>query len=71
MIEKVADIKAKTNLQPSFIVGRIDSKCPKGYYLLIKRKKEDANWEHRNEAFSNNKKKAKSYNPFSANQSQA
>ena len=71
MVEKVRNIEAKTNLQPPFYVKKIDSKSPKGYCLSVKKDKKDANWEHRNEAFSKDKEKAKSHNFSFANQPQA
>ena len=43
-MEKAEDVEAKPNLQPSFYVREINSKCPKGYCLLIKKDKKDANW---------------------------
>ena len=42
MVEKVTDVEAKANLQPPFYVKEIDSKCPKGYYPLVKKVKKDA-----------------------------
>lgn len=42
MVEKVADVEAKANLQPLFYVREIDSKCPKGYCLSVKKDKKDA-----------------------------
>ena len=70
-MEKAGDAKAKANLQPLFYVRKIDSKCPKGYNLLVKKDKKDANQEHCNKAFSKKKEKAKSHNPFFINQPQA
>ena len=65
------DVEVKANLQQPFYVREIDSKCPKGYCLLVKKDKENANLEHCNKASNKNKEKAKSHNPFSANQPQA
>ena len=69
-MKKVGDIEAKIYLQPLFYVRGIDSRCPKSYRLLVKKDKNNANWEYRNETFNKDKKKAKSYNPSSANQPQ-
>ncbi len=66
-MEKISDIKAKVNLQSSFYVRKIDSKCPKDYCPLAK--KEDTYWEPYNEA-SKDKDKAKSQTSSSANQPQ-
>ena len=71
MVEKAGDIKANPNLQPLFYIKEIDSKCPKGYRSLVKKDKTNGNREHHNEASSKDKKKAKFYNPSSANQPQA
>ena len=49
----------------------IDSKYPKSYCPSVKKDKEDANQEYRNEASSKDREKAKFYNPPSANQPQA
>lgn len=66
MIEKAGNIEAKGNLEPSSYIREIDSRCPKGHRLLIKKNKEVNYGEHRNEV-SKDKEKAKYYNPFSAN----
>ena len=68
---KVGDTEVKANLQPPFYIREIDSKCPKGYCPSVKKDKEDANWEHRDEASSKDKEKVKSHNLSSANQPQA
>ena len=52
-------------------IGQIDFKCLKSYRPLVKKDKEDINWEHCKEASSKDKEKAKSHNPFFANQPQA
>ena len=70
-MEKAKDTKAKVNLQLSFYIRKIDCKCPKGYRLLVKNNKKNANWEHYNKASSKDKEKAKSHNSSSANQSHA
>ena len=63
-MEKTGDAETKANLQPPFYVREIDSKCPKSYCPSVKKDKEDANQEHRNEA-SKDKDKAKSHTPVS------
>ena len=54
-MEKARDAEAKANLQAPFYIKEIDSKCPKGYCLSVKKDKEDANWEYCNEASNKNK----------------
>ena len=66
-MEKVGNAKVKANLQLPFYIREIDFKYLKGYCLSAKKDKKDANWEHCNKAFSKDKKKVKSYNPFFAN----
>ncbi len=68
MVEKVGNIKVKTNLQPPSGTREIDSRCPKRYKPSVKKDKVDAYWEHCNEASNKDKEKAMSHNPFSANQ---
>ena len=68
VMKKVGDIEVKANLQPPFYVREIDSRYLKNYCLSVKKDKDNANQEHWNEAFSKDKEKTKSYNPFSANQ---
>ena len=70
-MEKARNAEAKANLYPPFYIKEINSKCPKNYCPLVKKDKEDANWVHRNKVFNKNTKKAKSHNPFFANQPQA
>ncbi len=70
MVEKVGDIKAKANLQPTFYVKEIDSRCPKGHRPLAKNNKKDNYRESRNEVSNKDKDNAKSHNSFSANQPQ-
>lgn len=41
MVEKAEDVKVKAKLQPPFYVKEIDTKYLKGYYLLVKKDKED------------------------------
>ena len=62
-MKKVGDVKAKANLQPPFYIREIDSKYPKNYRPSVKKDKEDANWEHRDEA-SKDKNKARSHTPM-------
>ncbi len=70
MVEKAGDIEAKVNLQPSFYIREIDSRCPKGHCPSAKKDKEDIYWEPRNETFKY-KDKAKSQTSSSPNQPQA
>ncbi len=42
VVEKVVNAEAKANLQPPFGTREIDSRCPKGYRLLVKKDKDDA-----------------------------
>ncbi len=67
VIEKAGDVEVKENLQLPFYIREIDSRCPKSYYLLAKKDKDDIYWELCNEAFKN-KDKAKSHNSSSTNQ---
>lgn len=66
-MEKTRDAEAKANLQLPFYIREINSRCLKGYYLLVKKDKDDANWEDRNETFSKDKEKTKFYNPSFSN----
>ncbi len=71
MGEKTGDAEVKANLQPSFYVREIDSRCPKGYCLLAKKDKENTYWVPRDETFNKDKNKAKPHNfSSSANQPQ-
>ena len=63
-MKKARDAKAKANLQPPFYIREIDSKCPEDYRLLVKKDKKDANWEHRDKAFSKDKKRLSSITLF-------
>ncbi len=69
VVEKVADIEGRTNLQPPFYIREIDSRCPKDHRLSAKKDKEDTYRKPQNEA-SKDKDKAKSHSSStSANQS--
>ncbi len=70
MVEKAGDIEAKVNLQPPYYIREIDFRCLKDHYLLVKKDKNDTNWEHHNKASNKDKEKAKTYKPSSANQPQ-
>ena len=59
MVEKVIDVKTKTNLQSPFGIRKIDFKCPKRYKLLVKKDKNDIYWKHHNKIFNKDKKEAK------------
>ncbi len=67
MVEKVINVEVKTNLQLPSRTREIDSRCSKGYRLLVKKDKDDANQKYRDETLKN---KAKSHNFFSTNQPQ-
>ncbi len=67
MIEKAVDTKVKTSLQASSGIRKINSRYLKGYKLLAKKDKDDANRVHQDEAPNKDKNKAKSYNSSSAN----
>ncbi len=70
VVEKAGDVEAKANLQPSFYVKDINTKCPKGHRPSAKKDKEDTYQEPQNNA-SKDKDKAKSHNSStSANQPQ-
>ncbi len=58
-MEKVGDIEAKANLQPSFYIREIDSRYSKSHYPSAKKDKEDIYRKPHNEA-SKDKDKAKS-----------
>ncbi len=60
-------MEAKANLLPPSGTKEINSRCPKGYRPSVKKDKDDANWEHQDEAPND---KAKSHNSSSANQPQ-
>ncbi len=68
VVEKAVSVEAKANLQPPSGTREIDSKYLKGYKPSIKKDKDNTYWEHHNEAFNQDKDKAKSHNSFSANQ---
>ncbi len=70
VIEKTVDVEVKTNLQPPSETREINSKCPKGYRLSVKKDKDNAYQKHCDEASNKNKDKAKSHNSSSTNQPQ-
>ncbi len=59
-MEKAGDVETKANLQSSFYIREIDSRCPKGHCTSVKKDKEDTYRDPQNEA-SKDKDKAKSY----------
>ncbi len=69
VVEKVGDTKVKANLQPSFYIREIDSRCPKSHHQSAKKDKKDIYQEYRNEV-SKDKDKTKSHTPTSTNQLQ-
>ncbi len=62
VVEKADGIEAKANLQPSFYVREINSKCPKSHRPSAKKDKEDTYREPRDKTSNKDKNKAKSYN---------
>ena len=70
MVKKAVDVKAKAGLQPHSMIREIDSRCPKRHKPSVKKDKNNAYWEHHNEASNKDKKKAKSHPSSSANQLQ-
>lgn len=66
-MEKAVDAEVKVNLQLPFGTKKINSRCLKNYRPSVKKDNDNANWEHHDKTLKN---KAKSYNSFSANQSQ-
>ncbi len=60
VVEKAIDVEVKPSLQPPFRTRKIDSKCPRGYRLSVKKDKNNTNRKYRNR----DKDKAKSYNPL-------
>ncbi len=70
MVEKTVNAKVKVGLQPSSETREINSRCPKRYKPSVKKNKDNIYWKHRDKASNRNKKKAKFYNPLSANQPQ-
>ena len=54
--EVMEKVKAKAGLQPPSRIRKIDSICPKKYKPSIKKDKNDAYWEHCNEASNKNQK---------------
>ncbi len=70
VVEKAVNIEAKANLQPLSGTKEIDFRCSKRYKPSVKKDKDNAYQEHRNEVFNKNKNKAKSHNSSSANQPQ-
>ncbi len=67
VVKKAINMEAKSNLQLVSGTKEIDSRCLRHYRPLVKKDKDDANYKYRDKA---PKDKAKSYNFFSANQSQ-
>ncbi len=65
VIKKIVNIEAKANLQPASGTRKINSKCQKDYKPLVKKDKDNVNWEYRNKTLKN---KAKSHNSSSVNE---
>ncbi len=68
VVGKASDVEAKANLQPPFYVRNIDTRCPKGHRLSVRKDKKDTYWGSHDGV--SNKDKAKSNSSASANQSQ-
>ena len=64
------DVKAKAGLQSYFMIREIDSRCLEEHRPSVKKDKDDAYWNYRNEASNKNKEKVKSHPLSSANQPQ-
>ncbi len=69
-MEKTGNAETKANIQLPFHIRKIDSRCPKGHYLLTKKDKKDTYQELCNEA-SKDKNKAKSQTSSFTHQPQA
>lgn len=67
MVKKAINTKAKASLQPSSGTREINSRYPKKYKPLVKKDKNDANQEHRNEVSNKDKDIAKFHNLSFAN----
>ncbi len=65
MVEKAVNIEAKVSLQLPSKTRKIHSRCPRGYRLLVKKDKDDANRKHQDG--DKDKNKAKSHNLSFAN----
>ncbi len=68
VVEKENDIEVKANLQLSFYIREIDSKCLKDHFSSAKKDKEDTHRKFCDKAFNKNKDKTKFHNSSSANQ---
>lgn len=67
MVEKATNVEIKANLQPASETKEIDFRDLKDYGPLVKKDKDDANWEHQDKA---SKDKTKSHNSSFVNQPQ-
>ena len=70
MVKKAVNVEAKASLQSYSMIREIDSICPKRHRSSIKKDKDNAYWEYRDEGSNKNKEKAKSHPLSSANQPQ-
>ncbi len=71
MVEKAINAEAKASLQPPSGTRGINSRYPKRYRPLVKKDKDDAYREQRNEASNRDKEKTRFHNSSSsANQPQ-
>ena len=67
---KVVDVEAKAGLQPHSMIREINSRYPKRHRPLVKKNKDNAYWEYRNELFNKDKEKTTSHPSSCANQPQ-
>ncbi len=70
MVEKPVNTEAKAGLQPPPGTREINARCSKRYRSSVKKDKDNAYQEHRDEASNKDKDTVKSHNSFSANQPQ-
>ncbi len=70
VVEKAVNIEVKASLSSPSMTREINSRCPKGYRPLVKKNKNNINWEHWDEVPNKDKDKVKSHNSSSANQPQ-
>ncbi len=61
MVEKAVDIEIKTSLKLPSEIRKINSRYSRGYKSLVKKDKDDNNWEHRDR--NKDKDKTKSQYP--------
>ena len=57
VVEKAVEVKTKADFQTYSMIREINFECPKEHWPLIKKDKNDAYREHRNETSNKNKKR--------------